>query len=132
VQSLGYVGCCSFDALILGDCQGDFDVRFTECNGRWGGTSTPMFLVDRVCGAPRPAYVARDHIDPHLAGTSFPALLSRVGEHLYEPGARTGRYIFYNAGPLEDKGKLDVIALGVSPDDAQRAIDDIGALLRVG
>ncbi|OJH34298.1 hypothetical protein BON30_44095 [Cystobacter ferrugineus] len=130
LQSLGYVGCCSFDALVLGDCHGDFDVRINECNGRWGGTSTPMFLVDRLCGAPRPAYVAMDHIDPEIAGTPFPVVLSRVGEHLYDPSACTGRYIFYNAGPLEDKGKLDVIALGATPDDAQRALADVGPLLR--
>jgi hypothetical protein len=130
LQSLGYVGCCSFDALVVGDCLDDFDIRIIECNGRWGGTSTPMFLVDRLCGAPRPAYVAMDHIDQQLTGTPFPVLLSRAGDQLYDPSTRTGRYIFYNTGPLEERGKLDVIALGATPDDAQRAIADIGPLLR--
>ena len=60
LQHLGYVGRCSFDHLVLGDPETDFTVQFTECNGRWGGTSAPMHLVDRVVLGPRPPYRAQE------------------------------------------------------------------------
>ena len=59
LQALGYVGRCSFDHLVLGDPHAEFTLRFTECNGRWGGTSTPMHLVDRVVSGPRRATAGR-------------------------------------------------------------------------
>ena len=71
LQQLGYVGSCSFDHLVVGDPDAGFAVRFTECNGRWGGTSAPMHLVDRVVSGPRPPYRAQDIVQPLLAGVSF-------------------------------------------------------------
>jgi len=132
-QQLGYRGRCSFDFVVTGDVRGQFQVLFVECNGRWGGTSTPMHLVDRVFGAPRPVYRAQDWAHETLRGTPFKEILRRVGEEVYHPTHGRGRYLFYNVGPLADKGKLDVIAVGDSPEEVDRRIDvDFGALLGVG
>ncbi len=121
LQELGYAGRCSFDHLIVGDGV----LRFTECNGRWGGTSTPMSFVDRVLGGPRPCYRAQDVEHPGLVGWTFPRLLERVGEHAYDVASGGGRFLFYNLGPLEPHGKLDVIALGESRADADHAIEEL-------
>jgi len=59
-----YVGRASFDHLIVDEPDGSFGMRFTECNGRWGETSTPMVLVDRVVNGPRPPYRAQDLVHP--------------------------------------------------------------------
>ena len=41
-----------------------------------------------------------------------------------------GRFIFYNVGPLTRCGKLDVIALGRTPDEAEEALgSDLPRLL---
>ena len=122
LQALGYVGRCSFDHLVLGDPRGEFAVRFTECNGRWGGTSTPMHLVDRVVPGPRPPYRAQDFVHERLQSVSFGALLERVGRDAFDARTRTGRYIFYNVGPLAGCGKLDVIALGATQAEAEQAM----------
>ena len=130
LQALGYVGRCSFDHLLLGDPEGDFTVRFTECNGRWGGTSTPMHLVDRVVSGPRPPYRAQDFVHAGLLSVSFGDVLERVGGETFDARAGTGRFIFYNVGPLAGCGKLDVIALGATQADAERAmVDDLPRLL---
>ena len=132
LQALGYVGRCSFDHLVLGDPTGDFAVQFTECNGRWGGTSTPMHLVDRVVRGPRPAYRAQDFVHGMLRGLPFSELLARVGDAAFDARTQRGRYIFYNVGPLADWGKLDVIALGDSPAGAARAmLDELPRLLQI-
>lgn len=127
-QELGYVGRCSFDFIVTGDAEGDFGVRMTECNGRWGGTSTPMHLVDRLTAqadphAPRPHYIAQDYVHPDLVGRPFGDILDAVGDALYEPRTGQGRFVFYNAGPLAKKGKIDVISLGATPDEAMEGVE---------
>jgi len=124
LQALGYVGRCSFDFLVVGDPQGDFDLRFTECNGRWGGTSTPMALLDRLFPQGRPPYRARDFVHEDLVGASFTELLTRVGPAAWEYRTGAGKFLFYNTGPLDKYGKLDVIALGATQDAADAALED--------
>ncbi len=128
LQALGYVGRCSFDFLVVGDPEGDFAVRFVECNGRWGGTSTPMALLDRLLdradGQPRPPYRAQDFVHEGLAGADFAEILAALGDEVFDPATGRGRYILYNVGPLARFGKLDVIALGDSRPQAEAAMEE--------
>ena len=120
LQEIGYVGRCSFDFLVL-----DEDViRFTECNGRWGGTSIPMALVDRLTSRHRPPYRAQDFVHEKLVGARFAEILQLAGDELYDPAERRGRFIFYNVGPLERSGKLDVVALAPRQEEAERAVTE--------
>ncbi len=112
-QAMGYVGRCSFDFLVDAP-DGDFSIAFTECNGRWGGTSTPMHMVDRLVGRPRPEYRAQDVVHPKLVGADFNAIVEAIGEDLFDAETKRGRFVLYNVGPLAGSGKLDVIALGDS------------------
>ena len=122
LQELGYVGRCSFDHLVIGDVHGDFLVVFTECNGRWGGTSMPMSLLDRLLHGPRPAYQAQDVVFPQLIGARFSDLLELAGDDMFRADSGEGRFIFYNVGPLDGHGKFDVISIGVDPNDAERGV----------
>ena len=132
-QALGYVGRCSFDLLVIGDPAGEFQLRFTECNGRWGGTSTPMHLVDRLVSGARPPYRAQDFQSDELIGVPFPELLRRLGDELYRPATRRGRFVLYNTGPLAGSGKLDVISFGATQEEAERGLlEDLPRLLGVG
>jgi hypothetical protein len=131
-QELGYVGRCSFDLLAVGDPENDCRVRFVECNGRWGGTSIPMSLVDRLMGSPRPPYRAQDFVHADLVGVAFTEILERVGDSLYDPTTGRGRFIFYNVGPLAGSGKIDVIAIGKTQEEAETALEEeLPALLRL-
>lgn len=122
LQALGYVGRCSFDTLVIGERAGPFAVRFTECNGRWGGTSTPMHLVERVAGRPRPPYRAQDFVRPGLVGAAFSDVVARLGDALFDPASGRGTFVLYNVGPLASSGKLDVIALGRTQAEAEEAL----------
>ncbi len=124
LQSLGYVGRCSFDFILLGDPAGEFRLKFTECNGRWGGTSTPMHLVDRVVNGPRPPYRAQDFMHEDLVGLGFHELLDRLDGAIYDPVTGDGSYILYNVGPLATAGKFDVVAIGSTPAEAERLIEE--------
>ena len=116
LQHLGYVGRCSFDHLVIGEPTGDFTIRFTECNGRWGGTSTPMHLVDRVVRGARPPYRAQDFQHDRLIDWGFREIRDRLGSTLFDHATQTGRYILYNVGPL------DVVALGDTQAEAEQAL----------
>ena len=125
LQSLGYVGRCSFDFVLVGDPDADYQLHFTECNGRWGGTSIPMTFVDRLmAGRPRPPYRAQDFIHPGLVGADFGDLVELVGREAYDVQRGTGRFIFYNTGPLSGFGKLDVIAMGETQQQAEAALEE--------
>jgi hypothetical protein len=124
LQHLGYRGRCSFDFLVVGDLDGDFVVKVTESNGRWGGTSTPMHVMDRIFGR-RPRYLAQDFVHEALVGTPFMEILRRVGDAAYDVRTGKGRFVFYNTGCLDSSGKFDVIALGDDPKDAQRAAREV-------
>ena len=127
-QALGYVGRCSFDHLVLGDPAHHPRLVFTECNGRWGGTSIPMSLVDRVVSGSRagrrPLYRAQDFVHGGLVGASFADILECCGDELFDVKSGRGRFIFYNVGPLAEHGKLDVIAFGDSQAAAEEALRD--------
>ncbi|MCZ6806419.1 MAG: hypothetical protein O7F08_05660 [Deltaproteobacteria bacterium] len=125
LQELGYVGRCSFDHLVTGNPEDDFDVVFTECNGRWGGTSTPMSLLERLLPGPRPPYRAQDVVFPELVGARLPDLLELIGDNLFETETGRGRFIFYNLGPLDGHGKFDVISIGSDQEDAERGVLEI-------
>lgn len=117
-QHLGYVGRCSFDFITLGD-----RACFVECNGRWGGTSTPMHLLDRLFPDGRPPYRARDFVAEELKGIAFEDLLRRLGDRVWRADNPGGRYVLYNVGCLAPYGKLDVIALGADDAEAEHALE---------
>ncbi len=48
LQLLGYFGRCSFDALLVGQNFDSAALHWIECNGRWGGVSIPMTIVNRL------------------------------------------------------------------------------------
>lgn len=128
LQQMGYVGRCSFDFIVTGDVEGDFHAQFTECNGRWGGTSTPMRLVDRLIGdqRERPAYIATGYVLPETHhGLSFEQILDALGEELFDPKTQKGRFVLYNVGPLPQFGKFDLISIGADPDDARAGVEEV-------
>ena len=120
LRRMGYVGRCSFDFVVTEDA-----LVFVECNGRWGGTSTPMHLVDRLFDE-RPPYVAMDLADSRLVGADFEALRQLCGDDLYRPDTGRGRLVLYNVACLAEHGKFDVIALGEAP-GALAALDRLRA-----
>lgn len=139
LQAVGYVGRCSFDFVVTGDVHAEegaddeAEFYFVECNGRWGGTSTPMALVDRCVQGPRPAYIAKDVMHPSLVGAHFSDVMARLEGELFDVSTQRGRFLLYNVGPLRERGKLDVIALGESPDDAAHAMNTLlPSLLGIG
>ncbi len=118
-QQLGYLGRCSFDLILVGK-ETSARLEFIECNGRWGGTSAPMTLMNRLFGkwAGQP-HVTRVCKIPQLGRMSFPQLLDRVGEERFDRTARTGHIILSIPGRMAARSAIDVIAIGDDAADAK-------------
>jgi len=112
-QHLGYVGRCSMDVIVCGEELARCHHHFIECNGRWGGTSTPMTLANRLLGdwTSRP-YAAREVLEPGLERLSFQDLLAGLDRQLYDARSGQGSLVLYNPGRLRQQGGIDVLALG--------------------
>lgn len=124
LQQLGYVGRCSFDGLVVGRTMDVARVKFVECNGRWGGTSTPMHLMTRVFGDFRSVpYKAQDYVDPRLRGLEFGHLMEIFGDELFDRRTGTGRVLLYNVGGVTEHGKFDVVVTGRDYADIGRFIE---------
>lgn len=123
-QYLGYLGRCSFDTILCGENVEAATIVFTECNGRWGGTSTPMTLMNRLFGDYRtqPYVVSLLH-DPRLQGLSLDDLVRTLDDVLYNARDQRGWAIVLNVGCLEPAGKLDVITLGDSYESSAQRQD---------
>jgi hypothetical protein len=117
-QDLGYYGRCSLDSIIVGESQAAASVHWVECNGRWGGTSIPMTLVNRLVGdwAEYPMAVLGGL---EVAGDDrFAAIRRRTRNQVFNLDRLEG-LVFLSPGPAETGRGLDFMALGPSIDRAR-------------
>lgn len=119
-QQLGYVGRCSFDLVLLGQSTETATFRFIECNGRWGGTSLPMTLMNRIFGDWSIQPYAT-HIQELKGAGCLPwkKWRERLGPLGFDRRTGKGKFMLLNPQSLAESDQLSVIALG---DDAPTAI----------
>ena len=117
-QLLGYVGRCSFDLVLAGD-----RIEFIEANGRWGGTSTPMTLMNRVLGSwwERP-YVAQSVVEAGIERVGFPEILKTFRDRLYDATTREGDVVLFNPTSVRGRGVVNLVALADELDAANDLI----------
>lgn len=125
-QRLGYFGRCSFDAILVGSDPATAEVHWVECNGRWGGTSIPMTLVNRLTGdwAETPfAVVVPERPGPH----AFDQALERMRGRLLAAGGRSG-VAFLSPGDGTGHG-LAFLAVAPTAAEACRDANEARAML---
>jgi hypothetical protein len=63
LRLLGHFGRCSLDALLVGQTLDSAALLWIECNGRWGGVSIPITIVNRLTGGGAKAkFLVRDTV----------------------------------------------------------------------
>lgn len=118
LQKLGYVGRCSFDMVVTGESINSGQLMFIECNGRWGGTSGPMHMVDRLFGpGHRPHYVTQKICQPGLERLTFRDLLKAFDDCLFDVKTGRGWLVLLEASGLYSSC-IDLLAFG---DDVTQA-----------
>ncbi|WP_212524729.1 hypothetical protein [Actibacterium sp. MT2.3-13A] len=105
LQDLGYFGRCSFDAVLSGADLAAPALHWLECNGRWGGVSIPMTLMNRLFpGGEPPSYVVAHLADLELPRRSVEAGLDLLRDLLWAPGADRGVVFMTPAGFEQGRG----------------------------
>jgi hypothetical protein len=122
-QELGYVGRCSIDLLLVGPDLESARIELIECNGRWGGTSIPMTLANRLLGDwSRRPYFARELAVPGLCGVPTREVLACLEDDLFDVRTGRGHFVVFNPGRRDFRPAVAVLAFGESQREAERLV----------
>ncbi len=125
LQRLGYVGRCSFDLILVGTDPADCRIEFIECNGRWGGTSIPMTLMNRLLGDwTRCPYAVRVCYAEGLDCLNFLDVLDFFVSELFDIRTGQGRLVFLTPGHMKTASSVTALAMGATWEEAQTFIDE--------
>ena len=121
LQQLGYVGRCSFDAIILGEDLDRAELHWIECNGRWGGVSIPMTLINRLTGdwARRP-FVVIDVTCKDQRAEPFSDFMTRMEAELYGVDGRENGAIILSPTRIETGSGHLLAIVGETIEEARR------------
>lgn len=129
-QQMGYFGRCSFDAVVAGNTVATARPHWIECNGRWGGTSIPMTLANRLLGDwKRRALLIIQRTDLRNAPCDLPAALDRLGPLAFRDRGDEG-IVILTPGGLETGSGVHFMSLARSRDEAHRQARAAESLLR--
>lgn len=124
-QSLGYVGRCSFDLILVGDSLDSCRIEFIECNARWGGTSGPMTLMNRLEATKQDqTYGIRKVAVDGLWQLEFAELTRELDDELYAPATGQGNLVIFNPARINSGSAVEVVALENSKDAVSKWLTD--------
>jgi hypothetical protein len=120
-QELGYVGRCSFDAVVAGDGLESAAVHWVDANGRWGGVSIALTAANRLVGDwQRRPFVIVQRSRLRMPPRPLPTILDELGSAMFQPSdGRIGTVILAPCRLIEGTGmNLMVLAGDVSTAEA--------------
>jgi hypothetical protein len=118
LQALGYFGRCSFDTVISGENFGSASLYWVECNGRWGGVSVPMTLLNRLFAPDKtPAYIIAHRSGLVQPPRPFSTGLDILEDVLWHPGTNNG-IIFITPIGFEEGSTMIFLSLTNKTTDA--------------
>ncbi len=125
-QQLGYVGRCSFDLILVGEDLGSCNIEFIECNARWGGTSAPMTLMNRLhFDLSKRTYGIRRIKIPGLNRIDFSQLLRGLGDDLFDHSTGHGKFVLMNPARIKASSAIEVIAMGTSTSQVHELLNNV-------
>lgn len=118
LQALGYYGRCSFDTIISGKSLETASLYWVECNGRWGGVSVPMTLLNSLFAPDKtPAYIIAHRSGLAPSHRPFSSGLDILKDLLWHPGDNSG-IIFLAPIGFEEGNTLIFLSLATKTSDA--------------
>lgn len=123
-QHLGYFGRCSFDSVLVGRTDTQGRLHWVECNGRWGGVSIPMTIVNRLTGGGTKAkFVVVQRTAETRPPQPFAAALAALDEILFRPGLHEEGIILLSPVEIETGRGVQMLACAETV-AAARALSD--------
>jgi hypothetical protein len=130
-QRLGYFGRCSFDSIVVGRRETNAEVHWVECNGRWGGTSIPMTLANRLVDdwvkVPLAICERRDDRAPTWP---FDVFLREVEAHLFRKDGLSVGAVILSPSRIESGAGYEVLVFGRDSDDLHARVRSLSEIFR--
>ena len=113
-QELGYVGRCSFDAVLAGAALESATVHWVDANGRWGGVSIAMTAANRLVGDwQRRPFVIVQRSRLQMPPRTLPTILDEIGSNLFQlSDGRTGTVVLAPCRLVEGSGMNIMVLAG--------------------
>ncbi|MCP5072087.1 MAG: hypothetical protein GY947_02170 [Rhodobacteraceae bacterium] len=118
-QQLGYFGRCSLDCVLTRSCENGRQVHWIECNGRWGGVSIPMTLVNglgRVAGGEGLVIVQQVNLGHQYRTTQ--QTIELLSDLLYERGISERGLLLLAPTSKGSKAAVNFAALAPNQEEA--------------
>jgi hypothetical protein len=104
-------------------------LHWVECNGRWGGTSIPMTLANRLLGDwTRRELMIVQRSGLQIRGCRFRTALNRLGPLGYRRDGDGTGVVALTPGGLEEGCTLHFLLLGHGASDVQRQVLQVESL----
>lgn len=124
LQQLGYFGRCSFDAMLVGGSRDDAELHWVECNGRWGGVSIPMTLLNRLFnGAGNRQYIILQDAPVLTRPVPFDCVCAAFEPQLLNLDEDGGGIVLLSPGPTSRGIGLHLLAVAADRPAARCVVD---------
>ena len=128
--ALGYYGRCSFDAILVGESEDAATLHWIECNGRWGGTSLPMTLANRLVGDwYHHPFVVIERDDLRGTAGSVDGFLEQHHDLLFDLDDQAVGMVLLSPGQIETGQGFELMVIGASLQQAQSDAERISRRL---
>ncbi len=132
LQFLGYFGRCSLDTLLVGQTLDSASLHWIECNGRWGGVSVPMTIVNRLTsGRAKPKFVVVQRTGDSRPPQAFADVLRALDGILFKPGSHEEGIILLSPVEIEAGRGVQMLAcaetVAVARELSDRALEILSA-----
>ncbi len=130
LQLVGYFGRCSLDALLIGETLDAADLRWIECNGRWGGVSIPMTIVNRLRGGTgHSEFVVVQRHGENYSPQPFAEAVRALDGLLFRFGTRDDGIVLLSPVEIESGRGVQMLACAKTLPEARELSDSAVGIL---
>ncbi len=130
LQLLGYFGRCSLDSLLIGETLDAADLHWIECNGRWGGVSIPLTIVNRLRGGTaRSEFVVVQRLGETFSPRPFGEAVRALDGLLFRSGARDDGIVLLSPIEIESGRGVQMLACAKTVPEARELSDNALGIL---
>jgi hypothetical protein len=128
-QRLGYFGRCSLDSILVGVSESEAQIHWVECNGRWGGTSIPMTVGNRLVGDwARVPLAICERSDDRAPSWLFDDFCRDMDAHLFRQGGPPAGAVVLTPSRIESGAGYEFLVFGRDPDDLHTRVQALAEI----